>query len=681
MLGITIWSILILLRLVQLQVFKHNTYTEQAAEGQQVSRSIRAKRGIIYDIHMNELATSVYVPTAVAEPRRIEDKSSAAQNLAEILDLDPQKLLKGMTDPNRRYYLVIKRRIDPKKAEDIRSLDIDGIYFVDEGMRAYPNRDLASHTLGFVNREGNGGAGIELKYDRILKGREGQYSLDVDARRKSFNVKVETPPVQGHSLVLSIDKDFQHIAERALEAGIERARAKAGTALVMESETGRMLALANYPDFNCNKYNEYGAEFWKNRSVSDMYEPGSTFKVVVAAAALDSGLTKPDELIDCQMGSIAVGRHIFHDHKSYGLLTFKEVLEFSSNVGAVKLGQRLGEPQLYDALRNFGFGSKSGIDLPGEIVGLVRDWRDWSGLSIGAISFGQEVGVTSIQMAIAINAIANGGYRVRPSVVDRIIDEKGDLVEVHTPERVRIMSARTAQTVSEAFEGVVLRGTGRRAALEGYRAAGKTGTAQKSIGGRYADGKYVASFIGFAPLPNPKITILVQIDEPRGMHYGGEVCGPVFKEIAQQILMQLRIPPDQDLPLPALAAQVAGKDSMDFLPYTAAVQTLELPGSSDPVAKKQPESISVKVGEDWVVLPDFKGLSKRSVLNRCMDLGIRLKSVGSGIAVYQSPLPGEKISPGATCEVTFAKVNPKEAAEARYTAQGNNPYLPESNRP
>ena len=264
---------------------------------------------------------------------------------------------------------------------------------------------------------------------------------------------------------------------------------------------------------------------------------------MVATAALEAGLTRPDEMIDCQMGSITIGRHVFHDHKRYGLLSFSQILEYSSNVGAAKLGLRLGEQRLYEALRTFGFGSKTGIELPGEIVGLVRDWHDWSGLSIGAISFGQEVGVTSIQILTAINAIANGGYGVRPSLVDRIIDEKGDLVSVNAPERVRLMSPRTAEAVSNAFEGVVLRGTGRRAALEGYRAAGKTGTAQKIVDGHYSSSKYVSSFIGFAPLPHPRFTILVQIDEPKGMHYGGDVSAPFFQKIAQEALLQLRVPP------------------------------------------------------------------------------------------------------------------------------------------
>ncbi len=669
-LGITLWSFSILIRLVQLQVFEHKSFVQLATQRQQVRRSILAPRGIIYDSHMDELATSVTVSTAVAEPRRMQNISLAAQNLAAILDLNRRELLSRMMDPARQTFMILKRRIDPEAEKRIEELGIDGVYFVDESMRAYPNRELACHVLGFVNMNGDAGYGIEQQYDKELQGKEGLFSFDIDARRRKFRVNVDKPPVQGHSLVLSIDRSIQYIADRELASGVDKAQAKAGTAIVMESDTGRILALSNYPQFNCNTYNEYEPDAWRNRAISDVFEPGSTFKVVVATAALEAGLTRPDELIDCQMGSITIGRHVFHDHKGYGLLSFSQILEFSSNVGAAKLGLRLGQQRLYEALRNFGFGSKSGVDLPGEIVGLVRDWHDWSGLSIGAISFGQEVGVTSIQILTAINAIANGGYRVRPSIVDRIIDEKGDLVSVHTPERERIMSPKTAEAVSSAFEGVVLRGTGRRAALEGYRAAGKTGTAQKIVDGRYSSNKYVASFIGFAPLPHPRLTILVQIDEPKGIHYGGDVCAPFFQKIAQEALLQRRVPPDPNLPLPTLKPMVADASSEDYLPD--AVELLPPSAGNYSIAEGQQDAISVPVGGEMVVLPDFRGLGKRIVMDRCMDLGIHIQSNGSGVAVFQSPMPGTKIPLGATCSVTFARGNLKgqlAAAEASYAAQ------------
>lgn len=665
-LAITFWSFLILIRLVQLQLFEHRAFVQLATKSQQVRRSIQAPRGVIYDSHMAELATSVTVKAAIAEPRRIEDIQKAAQKLATILDLNPRELLRRMMEPARQSFMIVKHRIDPEAEKRIEELKIDGIYFMDESMRVYPNRELACQVLGFVNMNGDGGAGIELQYDKDLKGREGAYSFDVDAKGRSFRVNVDKPPIQGHSLILSIDKSIQYIADRELKAAVEKAQAKAGTVIVMESETGRILALSNYPQFNCNTYNRYGPDEWRNRAISDLFEPGSTFKVVVATAALEAGLTRTDEMIDCQMGSITIGNHVFHDHKGYGLLSFSQVLEYSSNVGAAKLGLRLGDQGLYEALRNFGFGSKSGIDLPGEIIGLVRDWHNWSGLSIGAISFGQEVGVTSIQILNSINAIANGGYRVRPSIVDRIIDENGDLVFVRTPERTRLTSPRTAEAVSNAFEGVVLRGTGKRAALEGYRAAGKTGTAQKIVNGQYSDSKYVSSFIGFAPLPQPRITVLVQIDEPKGSHYGGDVSAPFFQKIAQETLMQLRVPPDQSMPPPKILPLTADADSVDYLPNATPVQPIQSMAETQTDGESQ-EIITVQVGGELVMIPDFSGMAKRKVLDMCTDLGIRLQAKGSGVAVNQWPLPGTQIRPGTVCSVTFAKGNTKKMLPAAST--------------
>lgn len=685
-LGITLWFLLIVVRLVHLQIFEHKRYSQLAHQNQQITQSIHAPRGPIYDCHMDELAISVSVSTVVAEPRRIDNISRAAQSLAEILEIDAKTLKERMMNPARRLFVVIKRRIDSAAERRIEALGLRGVYFVDESMRVYPNGELASHTLGWVNMDGDGGAGIELEYDKVLKGKKGSYSFEIDARGRSFHVNVENPPVQGHSLVLSVDKSIQYIADRELAAGVKGSRAQAGTAIVMEPETGRILALSNYPQFDGSTYyKNYAPGLGRNRAISDIFEPGSTFKVVVAAAALESGLVRPDEMIDCQMGTIKIGGHIFHDHKPYGFLFFREVLENSSNVGAAKLGLRMGKQRLYEAIRDFGFGSKSGVDLPGEAKGLVRDWRDWSGLSIGAISFGQEVGVTSIQMIAAINAIANGGYLVRPSVVDRIIDEKGNLVNARIPERVRLTSPLTAGIVSEAFEGVVIRGTGRQAALEGYRAAGKTGTAQKIINGQYSHTKFIASFIGYAPLPKPRLTILVQIDEPVGKHYGGEVCGPIFRNIAQQALMQLHVPPDRSLPLPKLEPTIAETRSQAHVPRfeTAPVETVSSL-SADEFRESNPEVISMPIEGELVILPDFSGLAKRSVLDRCLDLGIHLQSSGSGVAVFQSPPPGTKIPTGAKCRVIFAKGNLKKhlaAAEEYHAAQGSDPRLSVSIQP
>jgi cell division protein FtsI (penicillin-binding protein 3) len=548
-----IWLLFLFGRLVQVQIFEHDKYLKLARLQQEVIRPILPPRGTIYDSHMDELASSVVVRSVIAEPEKIQDMATIARELAPLLQINPKELFDRMTDADPDRSLILKRRIDPKSESEIEALGIDGVYLIDEHMRAYPNRTLACHVLGFVNLEDKAVAGLEMKYDKVLSGTQGRIQFEVDARRRSFRGKVIAPPIQGQSLVLSIDRSIQYVAERELASGVRTHRAAAGVAIVMESETGRILALASHPDYNSNTFNLYGGNEWRNRAVQDLFEPGSTLKVVVTSATKEAGMILPGELIDCQMGSMIIGGHVFHDHKHHGLLTFRQILEHSSNIGAAKLGLRLGREALHTALLKFGFGARTGIDLPAERIGDIGDCRNWSAHRVASISIGQGIAVTSMQILVAINAIANGGYRVRPSVVDRIADIDGDTVTVRSTERARILRPEVVAEMMQAFEGVVLQGTGRLAALEGYRAAGKTGTAQKAEDGHFSKTKYLSSFAGFAPLPQPKITVLVQIDEPKGTIYGGDVSAPVFQRIAQETLLRLGIPPDRSLPLGSVA--------------------------------------------------------------------------------------------------------------------------------
>ena len=664
-----LWSLLIFIRLGQKQIVEHQSYVRKAEIQQRAQGVIEAPRGIIYDSRMDILAANRTLSTVIAEPRRIEDIPGTAEKLASVLGIDREELQTRMEMPERRAYLVVQRRIDENMEKAIEDLNIAGIYFVDENTRSYPNNDLASHVLGFVNREGDGGAGIEQQYDRELKGRPGRYTFARDGRRtpRIYQSQIEEPPVQGNSLVLSIDKSIQYIADRELAAGVENSGALAGTVIVMESDTGRILAMSNYPRFNGNRFNEYTLEYHRNRAVTDIFEPGSTFKVTVAAAALQEGLTRPDELIDGQNGSITIGGHVFRDHNPYGLISFNRVLAVSSNVGSAQLALRLGQERLYKYIRAFGFGTRTGIDLPGEVNGTLHPVNRWSRLSIGALSFGYEVGVTSIQILTAVNTIASGGYHVRPSIVDRIIDSEGNLVdspaERRRSERVRILDERTARQVAEALiEAVSPAGTARRAALTGYIAAGKTGTAQKlvrsPITGRnqYSSNRHVSSFIGFAPLPNPRITILVQLDEPRNGYYGGEVSAPIFQRIAQETLMRLRVPPDPTLtpPLPKSKQQVARNDVADFRPDAIPAEFVMDFTERRPSMEDLPGVFTVRVENESIVVPDFRGMSKRRVLDISLELGIRLVSDGSGVAVSQHPPPGTRIAPGDTCSVIFA---------------------------
>ena len=653
---ISLWGLTIFCRLVQKQIIEHGEYAGLALKGQQGRREVKAPRGIIYDSRLNELAVNVTVSRVIAEPRRINDISETAKKLATVLKTNSGELETRMSDPKRQGYLVVERRIDAAKEAAVTALNLEGIYLEDENIRAYPNNVLACHVLGFVNNDGVGSAGIEQKYDRELKGTDGSYYFNRDAKRREYKINAAIPPVQGNSLVLTIDKTIQHFADRALEDGVKAAKARGGTAIIMEVETGRILALANYPQFDGNQYTRYSTESWRNPAVTSPFEPGSTFKVAVVAAAIEAGVARPTDLIDCQNGAFSIAGNVFHDHNGYGLISVSRILEVSSNIGAAKLGIRLGQERLYESLRAFGFGARTGVDLPGEDFGILRDWNRWSKLSIGAISFGQEVSVTSMQILTAVNTIANGGVMMRPYVVERIIDAQGNRKNVHTPERTKILSRETAAAVADAMEGVILRGTAKRAALNGYRAAGKTGTAQKVDGGRYSKSKYVASFIGFAPQPQPKITVLVQLDEPRNGYYGGDVSAPIFKRIAQETLLYLKVPPDPSIqPAPPSKKQsVAKNDAMDFIPdATPLVPGMEIE-KNHPDEELRAGVITTHVRDETVVIPDFRGMSKRKVSELCMDMGIKPKFVGAGIAVAQNPQPGIRIARGEICSVTFA---------------------------
>ena len=672
-----IWGIFIFARLIQTQILENDYYVRKAEIQQRSEAVISAPRGIIYDNRMDVLAANTTLSTVVAEPRRISDIPGTAEKLASVLGIDRKKLQARMEAPERKGYLVVERRIDANKEKAIKELGLEGVYFEDESVRSYPNKDMACHALGFVNMNGDGGAGIEQEYDKYLKGKPGRYTFVKDGRKKPgiYQSQIEIPPVQGNSLVLSINKSIQYVVDRELAAGVKKAGAVAGTAIVMESDTGRILAMSNYPRFDGNRYNEYKSEYWYNRAVTGIFEPGSTFKVAVAAAALKEGLARPDELIDCQNGSITIGGHVFHDHGRYGLISLKKILAVSSNVGAAKLGLRLGQERLYESIRAFGFGEPTGIDLPREEKGIVRHWSKWSKLSIGAISFGHEVSVTSMQILTAVNAVANGGFRVKPYIVDRIIDSEGNLVYKREPEKNRILDTKTALEISDALKEVVLPGgTAQRAALNGYVVAGKTGTANKIVNGRYSNSKYVASFIGFAPLPNPKITVLVQLDEPHNGYYGGEVSAPIFQQVAQETLMRLKVPPDPALVQAQTKSkkQFAKNDAVDFLPEDGFIEPVTDFVEIGMMKEDQPGIITVRVeSNNVVVVPDFRGMSKRSVLDICHDLDIQLKAEGSGISVSQYPPPGTRIAPGDTCSVVFTNQYEAAGKETPVKARGN----------
>lgn len=647
LIGITgLWFVVVSLRLVYLQAYHHKEFARQANEQQQDIVEVSPKRGLIYDRTLQELAVSIDVNSVYANPREIDSAPSVASQLATVLSLDEQDLVTKLSNPDRAF-VWIKRKVTYREEEKLRSLQLPGIYFLKEDKRYYPNRDLAAHVLGFVGIDNKGLNGLEYSYDGQLQGVPGVVLIHKDAKRNSFFTEIKKPSVNGNALVLTIDKSLQYVAEQELAEVVAKSKAVGASFIAMDVHTGQILAMANVPKFNPNHYEDYSPKVWRNAAVSDAYEPGSTFKVIVASAALEENVARPQERIDCQWGSISVRGHTFHDHKRFGLLTVSQVLEKSSDVGAVKLGMRLGERRLFEYMRQFGIGAKTNIDLPGEHTGLLRDVSRWSKISIGAISFGQEVGVTPLQMLRATCAIANGGYLVKPYIVKHILSPSGGLIYSAKPERTRILSRETADTMAKILSRVIEKGTGKQAALDGYTAAGKTGTAQKVINGFYSQTKFVASFVGFAPFEKPAVAAIVVVDEPKGLYHGGDVAAPVFKKVVEKILIHLDVSKDKEMP-PADAPSL--------------VRNMDLP--TPPVDKNvnNPSYINESgiliidnSKEGSIVVPDFRGKSLRDVARECSTLGIHLQSDGTGVAVEQAPPPYATTFPGATCKVWFAK--------------------------
>jgi cell division protein FtsI (penicillin-binding protein 3) len=528
---------------------------------------------------------------------------------------------------------------------------------------------LAAHVLGFVDVDEKGLGGIEHEYDDDIRGKAEKIVVMADARQRWFDGG-EAQRDRGASVVLTIDEKVQYIAERELTTAIEKTHAPAGTVIVQDPNTGTILALANWPKFNPNAATDTPAEARMNRAISAIYEPGSTFKLITLAAAFDQNLTRPEEIFNCENGSLEVGGRRIHDHKAYGLLTVSDILANSSDVGAIKIALRLGAPKFYDYIHGFGFGSPTGVDLPGESRGLLERLQHWTPSSIGAISMGQEVGVTPLQMATAVSAVANGGMLYKPHTVRQIMhgEQALPLNEPSSPaEPRRVIRPETAATLRHLMEGVILHGTGKQARLDGWTAGGKTGTAQKidPTTGRYSRSNVIASFTGFAPINNPAVTILVSIDSPEGWpHEGGDVAAPVFKRIAEQVLTYLGVP--RDVPFSPRLVQTAyhqdasaENDSLDDL---APVDFNAQSDSSDTELKESPSkkpepvlpevTVAVDEGGD-ISVPDFTGKTMREVTEACLSLGLNPVLVGSRLASLQSPAAGSKVRRGSKVTVQF----------------------------
>jgi cell division protein FtsI (penicillin-binding protein 3) len=540
----------IVARAVHLHLFK-GPWLSQKADGQ-VKRSVQAlgERGVIFDANMGKMALSIDVTSIGAHPKQIKDVAATARDLAKALRIDGNELAKKLS--SNTSFVWVDRHVPPNKVGAVEALKLDGVVFKSERSRFYPYKTMAAQIIGFSGVDGRGLEGVEYFYDRALEGQQAHFKVIRDAKGRGLSLEIEEgSDYAGKNVILTIDGRIQYIAENALAEAVTQTGAKNGIAVVMSPKTGAILAMAHYPLINPNTYNQFAKDKWRNRAITDPYEPGSTLKIFSAAAAIESGVSGPHSIYYCENGAYRIGRNVVHDTRPYQWLSLEQIIQVSSNIGTVKLSENIGNKNLYNTLKNFGFGERTGIDCPGETPGMLSPYQRWTKIDNAAIAFGQGISVSAIQLVTAVSAIANDGILMKPYVVQAITDKNGVIVEKFNPNPVRrAVSSETAEIVRKMMEKVTEKGgTGTKAAIAGYKVGGKTGTAQKiDENGTYSRGKYVSSFVGFVPAENPEATILVMIDEPQkdhfGSHYGGVAAAPVFKKIALQTLNFMNIPPD-----------------------------------------------------------------------------------------------------------------------------------------
>jgi cell division protein FtsI/penicillin-binding protein 2 len=661
------WITVIFARVAYLQLFRHSEFLTRAMRQQRHTINIYPKRGVIFDRNMQALAMSVPVQSAFVVPAEVKDRAMAARLLSVPLGTSADEIREKMDSGNS--FVWLKRKLPPASSEAVQGLNLKGIYFQEENQRFYPKRELGAHVLGFVDVDEKGLGGIEHEYDNLIRGEDEKVVVMADAHQRWFDGG-EAQRDRGVNVVLTLDEKIQYIAERELAVAIEKTHAPAGTVIVQDPNSGAILALANWPKFNPNAATEVPTESRMNRAISAIYEPGSTFKLITLAAAFDQNLIHPGEVFNCENGAVTVAGHLIHDHKKYGMLTVADILANSSDVGAIKIALRLGSPKFYDYIRAFGFGNPTGVDLPGESRGLLNRLEHWGSYSIASVSMGQEVGVTPLQMVTAVSSIANGGLLYKPHVVEEM--RRADVIlPLEGPslstEPKRVIRPETAATLRSLMEGVILYGTGKHAHLDGWTAAGKTGTAQKidPTTGKYSRTNVIASFTGFAPINNPAVTILISIDSPGGYpHGGGDVAAPVFKRIAEQVLPYLDVP--RDVPLSPQLLQTAYRknsstensslDDLSATDFDAQPEGTEDSPKPAEAKEKLPKSPEVLMSADEggdIVVPDFTGKTMREVTEGCMRLGLNPVLVGTRVAVQQTPAGGAKVRRGTKVTVEF----------------------------
>jgi cell division protein FtsI (penicillin-binding protein 3) len=664
-LGLVAWMLLIGARLVQLQINQHDQLAARARNQQLSSIETAATRGQVLDRQGRELARSLDTASFYADPSEIENVPDTARRIATALGQDRSELEKKIGDAkdSNKKFIWIARRIDITRANKLDAMELAGVYSRKEPKRYYPNDTLAAHVLGFVGTDEIGLGGVEQYYNEKIRGEGGRVYLEHGRDQRPFD-SYEVQPHPGQTIVLTIDQVIQYRTEQALSAAVERAHAKSGTAIVMDPHTGEILALANAPTFDPNKPAADSAEVKRNGALQTIYEPGSTFKMVAYSAAIEKGLVKPEDKIDCQMGQITVAGRLIHDHKPFGLLTIADALAQSSNVGAIKLGLLVGNESMYDYMKRLGFGSRTGIDLAGESPGMLAKLSRWQPSSIGSLAIGQEVAVTPLQMAAAYSVLANGGNWIKPHLVRELRNPDGAVTFQAKIESRPALKPETTAALRTMMEGVTLHGTARKAQVEGYTAAGKTGTAQKidPKTHTYSATKFIGSFVGFAPVSNPAVVIVVVIDEPMGAYHGGDVAAPVFREIAEQVLPELSVTPDAEVkqqPQPIAQTSKPSPQQIEEQKAEAAQREATLPKvvAARSFSGQTREVVFTVATQHRAVMPDLRGQSVRDAARMCARLGLRLEARGEGFATEQKPAAGAEVDAGQTVKVDFNRRN------------------------
>jgi cell division protein FtsI (penicillin-binding protein 3) len=639
-------------RLTYLQVLKHDDYTRLAERQHAKTIPLTPKRGPIVDRTGQILAVSSRSESLFALTGRVEDAWGLAGRLSPILGEPAPEIARRLEV--RRPFVWIKRRLPPDVAQAVRELKEPALGFVDESLRLYPNRELAAQVIGFEGMDGKGLAGIELAWDGYLAGSEGKALVERDAlgREVTGAPRVLKPSTPGQGVMLTLDATLQYLAEKEIDAAWRRTRSKSAMAIAMDPRSGEILALAVRPTFNPNSFASATDDDRRARAITDPFEPGSTFKVIMAAAALEEGVVRPTDRIFGENGAITVANATIHDWKRYGWLTFSEVLQNSSNVGAIKVGMALGRERYYRYITGFGFGAPTGVGLPGESRGQLRPPAQWSGLSLATMSIGQEISVTAIQMVAAVGAVANAGRLMQPQIVRAALDVQGREVRSFEPRALRqVISPETARTLTEIMTGVVRDGTGHAAAIPGYDVAGKTGTAQKldPATHRYSHAPGVLSFVGFVPADDPRLVILVLLDEPKNEKWGSEAAAPIFAAIGREALRYLNVPPRDTSPVHLIRGEMAGPSAP--APVTAEPAAAEV----RPVSQGESE-------DGGRLMPRLQGLSLRQALAALSPFDVQIEIAGRGSVVDQSPAAGTSLLPGTMCRLTLASPTGKTVA-------------------